>query len=511
MKIFSIKIKVLTVLTTLYFLLAAPLSTSAEISEDGVALFKNKISKILSNSCLRKKNYGIKIYSLDRGESLYALRDKKLFIPASNLKILTTAVALETLGPNYRFPTKLFTDGVLKDGVLSGNLYIKGFGDPKLVTEQMWLLVNELKNLPLKKITGNIIGDDTFFDNQLRVKTWIKNPGAQAYEAPLGALSFNFNTVQAYVSPGHKAGSRPEIVIEPDTEYITLDNQAKTLNPGTRNRLIVNRVDRNGYDEITVSGGIRLDQARAQYFLNITDPTQYTLSAFKKYLGHVGIKFRGGIEKGMVPENAVEILTHESEPLTLALQGLNKFSNNFVAEQIIKTIGAEEYGSPGTTLKGLQAIKEYLKQLGYPSDQYNVLDGSGLSRQNRMSPQMFIDILRHVKNDLAVYPEFVSALGVMGVDGNVKNRMRGVKISDRARVKTGTLNFVSALSGYFQSKDGETFAFSFLMNGLKCSNGRIKRLQDQIIGEGLKFQRIPTGSVIPEKRKKLSHISGSNR
>ncbi|MBT5551589.1 MAG: D-alanyl-D-alanine carboxypeptidase/D-alanyl-D-alanine-endopeptidase [Nitrospina sp.] len=507
MKIFLYKIVTIIILQVLGFFFTVVHPVSAETYEKGVPVFQKRIKKILSNSCLRKNNFGIKIYSLDRGESLFALREKKLFIPASNLKILTTAVALETLGPSYRFPTQLFTDGILKGEVLEGNLYIKGYGDPKFVTEQMWLLVNELKNLPLKKITGNIIGDDSFFDNQKRVKTWIKNPGAQAYEAPLGALSFNFNTVKAYVSPGRKAGSRPEIVIEPDTEYITLDNQARTLKPGTRNRLIVNRVDRKGFDEIAVSGGIRLDQPRAQYFLNITDPTQYTLSALKKYLGHVGIQFQGNIEKGTVPENATELLTHESEPLRTALQGLNKFSNNFVAEQIIKTIGAEKYGAPGTTLKGLKAVEEYLMELGYRPDQYHVLDGSGLSRQNRFSPQMMIDVLRHVKNDLGVYPEFVSALGVMGVDGNVKNRMRGVKISDRARVKTGTLNFVSALSGYFQSKDGETFAFSFLMNSLKCSNGRIKKLQDQIIGEGLNFQRIPTGSVIPEERKSLPPTS----
>jgi len=122
---------------------------------------------------------------------------------------------------------------------------------------------------------------------------------------------------------------------------------------------------------------------------------------------------------------------------------------------------------------------------------------------------MIIDILRYVKNDLGVYPEFVSALGVMGVDGNVKNRMRGVKNSERARVKTGTLNFVSALSGYFQSRDGETFAFSILMNSLKCSNRRVKKIQDKIIRAGLRFRRIPTGSVIPENQENASSDSAT--
>ena len=496
MKIFSLNVAIISTLHALCFVLAMPFFANAQTNENGVPLFQKKVKKLLSNSCLRKNNYGIKIYSLDRGESLFELRAKKLFVPASNAKILTTAIALETLGPNYRFPTRLYTDGKLKNGVLDGNLYIKGYGDPKFVTEQMWLLVNEMKNLPLTKITGNIIGDDSYFDDQKRIKTWIKNPGAQAYEAPLGALSFNFNTVQAFVDPGPRSGSRPKIVIEPDTDYIRLDNQARTLKRGKRNRLIVNRLDRKEFDEIVVSGGIRLGQPRAQYFLNITDPTQYTLSTLKKYLGYVDIQFDGVLEKRPVPDTAKKLFTHQSESLTLALQGLNKFSNNFIAEQIIKTIGAEKYGPPGTTLKGLKALQEYLMTLGYSSEQYNILDGSGLSRQNRLSPQLIIDVLRAIKNDLGVYPEFVSALGVMGVDGNVINRMRGVESSARARVKTGTLNFVSALSGYFQSQDGENFAFSILMNDLKCSNSRAKRIQDQIIREGLRFQRIPTGSVI---------------
>jgi D-alanyl-D-alanine carboxypeptidase/D-alanyl-D-alanine-endopeptidase (penicillin-binding protein 4) len=181
--------------------------------------------------------------------------------------------------------------------------------------------------------------------------------------------------------------------------------------------------------------------------------------------------------------------------------GLNKFSNNFVAEQILKTIGGEHLGLPGSTQKGLRVFKKYLMQLGYEPGQYSIHDGSGLSRQNRLSPKIIVDILRSVKDDLSVYPEFIAALGVMGVDGIVKNRMRKVASSSKARVKTGTLNFVSALSGFFQSKEGELFAFSILMNDLKCSNRRAKKIQDHIIQKGLNFQRIPNGSVLTDHRK----------
>ena len=143
-----------------------------------------------------------------------------------------------------------------------------------------------------------------------------------------------------------------------------------------------------------------------------------------------------------------------------------------------------------------------MKELGYEPEQYSIYDGSGLSRQNRLSPKIIVDILRNVKADLSIYPEFVTALGVMGVDGNVKNRMRKVTNSNKARVKTGTLNFVSALSGFFQSKEGESLAISILMNDLKCSNGRAKKIQDQIIQKGLNFQRIPAGSVLTDNKEK---------
>ena len=481
-------------------LLFLPTYAFALIDEIGISSFRRSINSILANPCLRKNNYGIKIFSLDRGETLYEIRSKKLFIPASNSKVITTAVALKYLGPNYRFSTKIYTDGILENQVLKGNLYIKGSGDPKLVTEQLWLLVNGLRNLPLKQIKGNIIGDDSFFDKKKRIKTWIENPGAQAYEAPLGSLSFNFNTTKVYVSPGLKVGDQPEIVIEPANDYIKLENNAQTLKPGKRNRLIVNRVDKEDHDLITISGGINLGQPRAKYFLNITKPTEYTLNIFKSYIALAGIKLDGKLLKGKLPENALELYTHEGEPLALALRGLNKFSNNFIAEQILKTIGAERFGPPGSTKKGLSVFKEYMKQLGYESGQYKIFDGSGLSRQNRLSPMILVDILRNIKNDLSVYPEFVTALGVMGVDGNVKHRMRKVESSSKARVKTGTLNFISALSGFFESKDGELFAFSILMNDLKCSNGRAKKIQDQIIQKGLNFRRVPTGSILTDDR-----------
>ena len=329
-----------------------------------------------------------------------------------------------------------------------------------------------------------------FFDALLRVKTWGRPSGAQAYNAPLGALSFNFNTVTVYVSPGNRAGEKPQVVVEPDTQYIKIKNRGQTLPPKKRGRLILNRLDRGDYDEVSVTGGISKTSRRARYFVNITDPTRYTLSVFKDYLVRAGIQLVGEVlERGTVPKGAKLLVNHESEPLSLALRGLNKFSNNLVAEQILKTLGAEQFGPPGTTENGLRLISKYMRSLGFSQDQYRIVDGSGLSRQNRLTSNQIVSVLEHVHDDLSIYPEFISALGVMGLDGNVRKRMNKVEDSQKARVKTGTLKSVSALSGYFQSRDGERFAFSILMNGLKCRNSKALDIQDQIVREGLKFDR----------------------
>jgi len=451
--------------------------------------FHRAVENMLAHPCLKKKNYGVEIYSLDRREILYEVRKGQLFIPASNLKLITTAAALERLGPDYRFPTRLFTSGKLRGDILYGDLYIKGYGDPKLVTEQMWLLVNELENLPLKKIVGNIIADDSFFDTLLHVKTWKQSGGSEAYNAPLGALSFNFNTVTVYVSPGERPSEPPRVIIEPETKYLKVNNQARTLPRGKRGRLAVNRMDRGDYDEITIKRGISTSRPRARYFVNITDPTKYSVSVFKEYLARVGIQVVGKTFRGKVPKGAKLMINHKSEPLALALRGLNKFSNNFVAEQIVKTLAAEKFGPPGTTENGLKVIHEYMRSLGVAQDRFTIVDGSGLSRQNRVTPNQIIRVLEHVSQDLSIFPEFISALGVMGVDGNVRKRMNGVEESQKARVKTGTLNSVSSLSGYFQSRDGERFAFSILMNDLKCRNGQALNIQDRIVREGLRFTR----------------------
>ena len=214
-------------------------------TDPAVESFRSAVDSILTRSCHKGLRAGAKFYSLDRQQVIYARNSDSLFTPASNMKMFTSAMALKKVGPDYRFHTRLYTNGKIQGTVLKGDLYLKGFGDPSLVTEQMWILVNELKNLPITKIEGNIITDSSYFEGQGRLKTWTSYKGPEAYLAPMGALSFNFNTVTVYVEPGKSPGDRPRVVVDPDIDYVRVRNKAVTTGSNrSRRKLIVNRLKR---------------------------------------------------------------------------------------------------------------------------------------------------------------------------------------------------------------------------------------------------------------------------
>lgn len=497
-----IKKKLLLVVLSLPLCLIPSIGLTEDFETDAdpaIENFRNSVDSILTQSCHKGLRVGAKFYSLDRQQVIYARNSDSLFTPASNMKMFTSAMALKKVGPDYRFHTRLYSTGKIQGTVLKGDLYIKGFGDPSLVTEQMWILVNELKNLPITKVEGNIIADNSHFDGQGRLKTWSYYKGSEAYLAPAGALSFNFNTVTVYVEPGKNLGERPRVVIDPDIEYFRVKNNAVTTgSKRSRRKLIVNRLERKNHDEIIIKGRLPKDVARKKFYLNVTDPQRYTASVFKRFLNQAGVQVTGKVKKGLVPEGTTLVLDHESPPLGRILRGLNKFSNNFIAEQILKTLAAQFIGEPGTTENGVLLLQDYMQELGFTPDQYHMVDGSGLSKTNLVTPDQVIVLLEDAHSDFSIFPEFVSALGVMGLDGSVIDRMDHKKEAQKIRVKTGTLNHVSALSGYFQSQDGERFAFSILLNDVKCSNGKAMELQDEIMDMALKFQREESAEGEPQ-------------
>lgn len=442
------------------------------------------LARILEEPCLRKAQAGLRVISLRTGQVLFDHRGEELLIPASNLKLITTAAALSRLGAHYTFQTVVHTDGRWRGSKLEGKLYLEGRGDPELVSERLWLMARDLRDRDLEVVEGDLVADDSYFDEQRRGEGWPKWPGPQAYYARIGALSLNFNTVAVHVKPALKAGRPARVAVEPPTDYIRLGNRTRTrraASRGGRAGLAVERVKGPNGDRLVASGTVPLGAKRITLYRSISDPSAYTARTFKGFLAREGVRVKGKVVKGKVPPMATLLATYPSKPLFEIVQDLNKLSNNFIAEQILKAMGAELKGRPGTAAKGLEVVGEFLAELGIPPQSYRLADGSGLSRLNRLSPAQIVRVLEQMYRSFPLQAEYLSSLAVMGEDGSLRRRLVGTPVQGRIRAKSGTLDGVRCLSGYAQPRQGEPLAFSFLVNfGPECPPEEVVRLQEKV-------------------------------
>jgi len=435
---------------------------------------------------------GIVVASMETGEILYDRNGDKLMIPASVAKVFTMYAALKKLKPTETFKTKVYTVGTLKEGKLSGDLFLKGGGDPSLVSERLWMLVNELVRSGIRSITGNIVADSSFFDDEKTPDSRPKYLKDQAYNAPIGALSFNFNTTTIYVKPGEAPGSPPVVYTDPENAYIDVVNQGSTGKAGSKNSIQVSRTDYvkgDIGDTVLLRGSIPHDHKEMRFYKNIVNPALYTAHMFRTFWEQRGLKFTGNVVEGNVPAKARQILEFESPPLWQIVWGMNKFSNNFVADQILKKVGAEAWGPPGTREKGVTAMQDALEDIGINRKAYDFRDGSGLTRDTKVTPRQILTVLSASHRDFSIMPEALSSLGVAGEDGTVRNRFLNTTAESVLRAKTGTLDGVTALAGFVPSADGELLAFAIVLNDPKMKHGRMTSWADQVAVSFGKFSR----------------------
>lgn len=450
---------------------------------------KNKIDSILPD---KKLTSGIIAASLQTGEILFERNPDVLVIPASVNKLFTSFAALKKMRPTATFKTGIYVTGSLKQGTLSGDLYIKGGGDPSLVSERMWMLVNELKRSGIRKVTGNLVGDSSYFDEEKNPESRPKYLKDQAYNAPIGALSFNFNTTTIYVKPGEIPGVPPVVYTDPENSYIDIVNQAKTGKDGSSNSISVSRteyVKGDIGDTVLLRGSIPLDHDEMRFYRNIVNPALYSTHMFKTFLEQRGIKVNGNVVEGNVPSKARSILEFESLPLWQVVWGMNKFSNNFVADQLMKKIGAESWGPPGSLQKGITALEDALEDIGIARKSYQIVDGSGLTRNTKVTVRQILKVLFASHQDFGMMPEYTASLGIAGEDGTLKRRFPSGGLQGVLRGKTGSLDGVNSLAGYTNSADGELIAFAIVLNDSRNRYGRMTPWVDQIASALTKFSR----------------------
>lgn len=455
----------------------------AEVAREPID-FEAVLSPLTRDSLFRVSSVGVDIRHVGTGTSVFAREADTGLVPASTTKVVTAATALRTLGPAYRFTTDVYADGpVDQAGVLQGNLYVQGHGDPTLVVERLWKLVYDLKLEGVDRIAGDVIFDEGYYDGEYQLPGWTKARDLRegpSYFATTSALSLNFNCVAIVVSPGAEVGKPARVRLEtPAGGYIELDNQVLTGAVGTRRRLDIDReVEQDGMT-FTVTGVVASDDEARRYYRTVADPTAHFMAAWEEMEKVHGIEVTGGHKRGSTPVTARLLVQHKSVPLTAVLMDMNKYSNNFMAEQVLKAVGAETGGAPGTTAKGLDAVRAYLDELGISSEAYTVVNGSGLSRDATLPPSVLTAVMVDMARDERVGSEFRTSLSIAGWDGTLWRRLR----EDPARVrgKTGTIDGVHCLTGYVTAADGELYAFSFLVNDLRGGSRQAKRLHDRFL------------------------------
>jgi len=486
-------------------------SAVAATQDPFVEALHKRLNFVFKNDKRGRENLGVSVFSLSRQETLFELNAESPLMPASTVKLLTAVVALRKLGPDYTYKTMVYADKAPKNGVLEGNLYLKGGGDPSLVTERLFLLAADVLRTGIKEVRGDIVVDDWIFDQIGHDPRRIPTETDRPYNAPVGGLSFNYNSTTVYFRPGERLGDPARVFVEPDTGYVRIKNDAKTSKAGSAYKIDAVRAssDESG-DTIRVTGSIPLGMTEQRRYFNIVSPSSYSGYAMKMLLEMRGVRFAQSskIVHKEVPHTAIKITELGSLPLSEIVKLMNKYSNNFIADTILKTLGKELRGSPGTMDKGLEVLNEEALRLGLDTKGLNLVSGSGLTRINRMSTRQFIQLINASYLDFEVLPELLSSLPIAGRDGTLRSRMHGTQAFGRLRGKTGSIDGVAAIAGVVQSRGGELLAFSVMMNDASKDNSVIRNWQDPL-GQALaEFSRknplsekpSPSGPTIRGKR-----------
>lgn len=462
-------------------------NTEAVFDEN--ATLDEKLEAILDNEHLDGTTTGVSIKKAETGELLFEqLGDIRLH-PASNMKLLTAAAALETLGKDYRFRTEVLTDGNKKGKVLHGNLYLKGKGDPTLLKEDLDQFAKKLKEFGINKIKGDLVSDDTWYDD-VRLSqdlNWSDEPfytGAQVSALTLSPNEdYDAGTVIVEVNPSQNPARRAEVTVTPETNYVTIVNKTKMVAADGEKDISIER--EHGSNKIIVEGTMPEDGSTSRAWSSVWEPAGYVLSVFKASLKEQGIDFIGkSKEKYNATPDGARILTFkESMPLKELLIPFMKLSNNGHGEMLTKEMG-KVVGKEGSWDEGLKVIKDVAEDLGVNPDTIQLRDGSGMSHKTMIPANDLTQLLVEAQNK-SWFPAFKKSLPIAGepdrlVGGTLRNRMTSGPAKGNVTAKTGSLTGVSTLSGYVTSKDGEDLVFSILINNYLGSSGKITAIEDAI-------------------------------
>ena len=451
-------------------------SVEADASSAPDAPLASRLSVLLSSK-IRNGTWGAMVVSLSSGDTLFSRNAGTSLNPASTMKLYTTALAFEQLGPDHRFTTDVYRTGVLHNGTLNGSLIIRGGGDPALSRRYfdgdgngpMRALARQVADAGIRRITGDVIGDDRAFEPKPVPDGWLQRYLHASYAARVSALSLNENLIHVVVSPS-RAGQPGAVRLEPATTAFSISNTSRTRAKSRGAQLTVT----GGEDGvIRVRGWIGTSSETRVYGLVVPEPALFTTGAFVRALRDAGVVVEGGARVGVTPVSAVKVTSLPSPPLAELAGVMNRESINHFAELIFRN--AARQASPnrvGSATMGNALLRDFLQlRVGaVPQDVY-AADGSGLSTLDRVTARSLVQLLSYAHR-APWSKQFHESLPVAGREETLRLRMRGTPAQGNLHAKTGTTNEVVALSGYVAARTGEVLAFAFLYNGKDRWNAR---------------------------------------
>ena len=482
--------RIFFVLTLIAILACLPFLDSSEkqsaAADEDYAQLGMDINKILQDERLKGATTGVSVRNAATGEVIYDHLGEMRLHPASNMKLLTGAAALETLGEDYRFSTEVLTDGKVTSGVIQGNLYLKGKGDPTLLEQDFDQLAQNLATKGIKQVNGNLIGDDTWYDNERLSSDITLSDESYYYAAHVSALTaspngdFDAGSVIVEAQANRTVGKPATITVLPETDVLKVMNHSKTVAAGGTKDILIER--QHGTNNIVITGTVPVGGTVTREWIAVWEPSNYALNLFKKALDKKGIKFKGDskVALGKTPAGSEILTTKESMTLKELFIPFMKLSNNGHAEILTKEMGKVVYGE-GSWEKGIQVIEETSAKFGLNMDSIMIRDGSGMSHVNMIPSNEITGLLVAIQKE-PWYESFLNSLPVAGkserfVGGSLRNRMKTEPTAGNVKAKTGSLTAVSALSGYAKTKDGELLVFSILINNDLAA---VTPIEDQI-------------------------------
>lgn len=503
---------------TVWLVLLLPASARSKKPEHPQNLSRDVV-QMLSEPEAAQGYWGIYAVSLDSGKIVFAQNQDKLFTPASNTKLFTTAAVFGLIGPDYRFKTTVEAMGTLdKYGRLDSDLVLVGRGDPNLSgrtlpynmhTERKSPPIQVLQNLAdqlvqhgLKYIDGDVVADDSYFVSERYGEGWSQDDLAREWGAPVSALTINDNLIFVNIMPADRPGERAFLSITPFPDYYKIDNRVMTTPPGSGPRTVsINREP--GSSQLTFWGNIPQDDPGFGEALAIEDPADFTARLFRQLLEERGVTIygrtrtrhtdlastetfsvtsvaSGGGDTTRAPNPAPLVLaSYESQPIAEDLRVINKVSQNLHAELMLRLLGKEK-GSSGSVEAGLEVLRGFLVNAGIKADQFAFYDGSGLSREDLVTPEAIVQLLRYCDKQ-PWGKSYEDTLPVAGFDGSLADRFRNTPAMGVVRAKTGSLSHVYALAGYATTKAGDHLAFAVMTNNNTMPTKKALDTIDQIV------------------------------